>query len=245
MNCFMKTTLLLTLSLLSFTLFAAEQRYYDVEIIIFENLDLKARESEKWPTSVEIEYPENTIQIGHPWPGLFPKEYDPKLSFKRLYKREYRLREQAKKISESDSRRILLHTGWRQPGMSKDIALTVKLNKKIPAQSSANVIENSEVEQGYSPSVSPWAVQEAGILEGKVKVILARYLHVDVDLIFQAEPLQENDIYTIDDNDNQEIKPIVFRLKQSRRRMRSRELHYIDNPVMGMLVLITPHESKR
>jgi hypothetical protein len=241
----MKTTLLLTLTLFSFTLFASELRYYDVEIIIFENLDLKARESEKWHTSVEIDYPENTIQIGHPWPGLFPKEYNPKLSFKRLSRRSFRLKEQAKKISESDSRRILLHTGWRQPGMAKDVALTVKLNKKIPTQSSAKMTEFNEVQQEYTPAPSPWATKEAGVLEGKVKVILARYLHVDVDMIFQAEALQASDIYTIDDSINEEIKPVVYRLKQSRRRMRSRELHYIDNPVLGMLVLITPYESKR
>ena len=244
MNSFMKTTLLITLALLSFNVFANDQRYYDVEIIIFENLDLKARESEKWPTSVEIEYPENSIKIGHPWPGLFPKEYRKKLSFKRLYKREYRLKKQLDKINETDSRRVLLHTGWRQPGMPKDSALTVKLNKKIPAQTS-NVTETNDMSQQMPPVSLPWAAKEAGILEGKVKVMLARYLHVDVDMIFQAEPLQTNDIYSIEDSTNAEIKPVVFHLKQTRRRMRSRELHYIDNPVLGMLILITPYEYKR
>jgi hypothetical protein len=37
-------------------------------------------------------------------------------------------------------------------------------------------------------------------------------------------------------------QPVVYHLKQTRRRMRSRELHYLDNPVLGMLVLITPYE---
>ncbi len=41
--------------------------------------------------------------------------------------------------------------------------------------------------------------------------------------------------------------PPVFRLHQSRR-MRSRELHYLDHPVLGMLVVarpFTPPETKQ
>jgi hypothetical protein len=32
-------------------------------------------------------------------------------------------------------------------------------------------------------------------------------------------------------------------MNQLRRRIRSKELHYLDHPVMGMLLLITPYEK--
>jgi len=242
MKSIMKTFFYLILAFFSISIQANEQRYYDVEIIIFENLDIKARQSEKWPSSVELEYPESSLQVGHPWPGHIPKEYNPKLSFKRLFKKELRLSEQVKKIEESDSRRVLLHTGWRQPGMPKDTALTVKIKKTIPAHNNIAENEPSSLQYSNTAQISPWAAQEAGELEGKIQVILARYLHVNADLIFQTQKLKTNDIYQFENAVKEEIKPVVFRLNQTRRRMRSRELHYIDNPVLGLLVLITPYE---
>ncbi|MEJ2438222.1 MAG: CsiV family protein [Gammaproteobacteria bacterium] len=37
--------------------------------------------------------------------------------------------------------------------------------------------------------------------------------------------------------------PVIYQLHQSRR-MRSKVLHYLDHPVLGMLLIITPHASK-
>ncbi len=56
-----------------------------------------------------------------------------------------------------------------------------------------------------------------GKLEGTVKVSLGRYLHVDLDLLLDHR----------------------YRF-QAHRRMRSGEIHYIDHPLMGALVLISP-----
>lgn len=58
---------------------------------------------------------------------------------------------------------------------------------------------------------------------GTVTVSLGRYLHVDLDLIYQ------------DDSGR-------FRFT-SHRRMRSNEIHYLDHPMFGVLVLITPLEQ--
>ena len=62
----------------------------------------------------------------------------------------------------------------------------------------------------------------AGPLQGTIKVSLAHYLHLKADLLYTAG------------SDG----PMV-RMKQSRR-MRSREIHYLDGPVVGIIVLMTP-----
>jgi hypothetical protein len=54
-------------------------------------------------------------------------------------------------------------------------------------------------------------------MEGTIKVSVGRYLHVDLDLLLGKS----------------------YRM-QAHRRMRSKELHYIDHPKMGALVLISP-----
>lgn len=233
---------ILTFLLFSFSLVvSAEQedvRYYDVEVILFENLDNSARQSENWPSSVELELPENFVEIGKPYPGPLPKEYQARLTFKPLTKKEHRLQDQATRIEGSDSRRVLLHTGWRQPGMPRNKALNVYFKRAIPGTPAIAV--NTE-----SSTTSRLAQPQAGELEGMIKVILSRYLRVETDIVFrpQREEMQK-DIFSLELLD-QIDQPIVYRQKQVRRRMRSRELHYLDNPVIGMLILVTPYEVKQ
>lgn len=241
MNTLSKTLLTFVLFSVSLLVSAQEEvRYYDVEVILFENLDNIARQSENWPSSVELELPETLIEIGQPYPGPIPKEYQSRLTFKPLAKKDLRLGEQVTTINKSDSRRVLLHTGWRQPGMARETALSVYLKQAIPGQPPVTDETASEtIQQGMSRLAQP----QAGELEGLIKVILSRYLHVETDIVFRPQrvALQE-DIFNFEILDEVN-KPVVYRLKQTRRRMRSRELHYLDNPVIGMLVLITPYEA--
>lgn len=225
--------------LLSLSAIAADEevRYYDVELILFENLEMSSRQSELWPTSVERTEPEpeTVVEINSPYPGQIPKEYDPAMTFKSLPKDKYRLAEAIKKLEDSPSRRVLLHTAWRQPGMDWDNALNVHLKKSIPAVSAdAAGSETPAVPQASRPG-------QAGELEGYIKVILSRYLHVDTDIIFQTRPKTDRFDFYIDEGE----EPTVYRLNQLRRRIRSTELHYLDHPVVGMLIAMYPVETDK
>jgi hypothetical protein len=63
-----------------------------------------------------------------------------------------------------------------------------------------------------------------GVLSGIAKVHVKRYLHLDLDLLLQT---------------TNGPAPGLFRM-QAHRKMRSGKLHYIDHPLMGALVRITP-----
>ncbi len=267
----MKKLLPLIALLIALPVAAQEVRYYDVEIILFENLDPAARASEHWPESVELEVDDRTIEIGQPWPGVFPEEYAPKLTFKPLRTQEYQLTEQAAKIAESPSRRLLLHTGWRQPGMPQETALKVHFQRQIPA-APLPTVDEADPGTDNGQTLPPVAAGEAGELEGLIQVILARYLHVKADIVFRPErpepafddlapegfqplptypqPGTEPDDADITDERLDAVEPtaeydrhVVYRMNQTRRRMRSRELHYLDHPVIGMLIRITPYEE--
>lgn len=240
----------LTLLAFSFSLIVSAQeeeevRYYDVEVILFENLDNFARQSENWPSSVELELPETLIEIGKPYPGKIPKKYQPRLTFKALPKKELQLQEQASAIDESESRRLLLHTGWRQPGMAREEALSVYLKHPVTGVA-PDATDTAETEFASDPmAINRLAQAQAGELEGTIKIILSRYLHVETDMVLRPQrEEQPQDIYSMEILEEAE-QPIVYRLQQTRRRMRSRELHYLDNPVIGMLVLITPYELEQ
>ena len=73
-------------------------------------------------------------------------------------------------------------------------------------------------------------------VDGTVRVAVERYLHLYLD--FQLHPAIP-DISTPADGLYYELPEI--RLTESRR-MRSKEVHYFDNPRFGVIALITPYE---
>lgn len=97
-------------------------------------------------------------------------------------------------------------------------------------------------------------------LDGTVTIRLSRYLHIEADMIWhRSEALAETTPAETPPPTEQspEVEPIEitqngaplateqtmvvrgYRLQESRR-MRSKELHYLDHPVYGILALITP-----
>jgi hypothetical protein len=85
-------------------------------------------------------------------------------------------------------------------------------------------------------------------LEGKITIALSRYLHTYIDLVLRrprlsADPVLDNaaeEAYLATQVADTRI--LNNHLLREHRRMRSKNLHYIDNPEFGVLVLITPHE---
>ncbi len=123
------------------------------------------------------------------------------------------LKNQYKRISTSSEYNVLFYSAWRQPGLAKDQAFEIDINDLINTHSS----------------------KTANTISGKFKLVLARYLHIYNELEYQREVLT-----TIENTQEKtDIKDEIYPLK-SHRRMRSKELHYIDHPLVGMLIQINP-----
>ncbi|TNF90114.1 MAG: hypothetical protein EP300_03870 [Gammaproteobacteria bacterium] len=84
--------------------------------------------------------------------------------------------------------------------------------------------------------------------EGKVTIALSRYLHAYTDLVFRRPRLSAD---SVADNPIQDRYLAAYAADthilnnhslKEHRRMRSKNLHYIDNPEFAMLILITPYE---
>jgi len=72
-----------------------------------------------------------------------------------------------------------------------------------------------------------WLWLNAGPMYGLVRISLGRYLHIDTDLALKTA--QGDDGLLIHSVDH--------------RRLRSGELHYLDHPAFGILVLINPYQA--
>ena len=237
--------------------FAEDMRYYDVEIVVIESLSEKAKASENWPLQVNLVQPEKIVQLGQPALSEWlpqDKEIDPKLSYKVLSSKNYHLTEEVKKISESKTHRVIFHTAWRQPGLDKNQALPIYFKHEVAAppimEEDANEnTQNNAIEQDEETSTAPKKAPSPSTLEGILRVTLSRYLHLEAELTFKnkiPDVVKSDNPFSLLDNEEErsEIeKQAVIHLKQKRRRIRSSELHYIDHPVLGILINITRYEK--
>ena len=223
-------------------------RYYDVEVIVIENMSEEEKNSENWPLQVNLVKDEKLVELGQPvlseW---LPEGVDLAASYIELNSSAYQLTSEVEKISESKTQRVIFHTAWRQPGLDKDLSLPIHFKREIPA---APVIEDEKNIEHNAEQTTPVIVKTTpSILEGILRVTLARYLHLEAELTFQdklPEVIKTDNPFSILDNENKREtikKQGVIHVKQERRRIRSNETHYLDHPVLGILIRITPYEK--
>ncbi len=85
--------------------------------------------------------------------------------------------------------------------------------------------------------------------EGKITVALSRYLHTYADLVLRRPRLVADELPNNPVQDQYlatsaaDTRILNNHRLRERRRMRSKHLHYLDNPEFAMLILITPYEA--
>ena len=231
-------SILLLTSFSAFSYASNEQRYYDIEIVLFQHSAALKKLPELKDAPQQIELPEQYIQLGAPI-TTENTDYLPDYYFRLLPDTEYKLNDAAEKISASNNYRIIKHFAWRQPGLSRNIAIPIMIQDNIePELSNEHTVDGQPLPPLYTQAK----------IEGLIKVSLSRYLHIDSELRFEAtgiSPLPLSPEETAITEAPSTIKPrpttVVYYEKQ-KRRMRSKELHYIDHPVFGMLVIMTQAE---
>jgi hypothetical protein len=122
---------------------------------------------------------------------------------------ELKLTTEYRKLRAISAYQPLVHVGWVQPGLPEADAMPVDL--------------------GTLGVINP---------RGAVRVHLTRYLHVTLDLTYQA-PLSATPAESSVDGLDEMILAPQYRLTTTRRVV-SGELHYFDHPAFGVLVRITP-----
>lgn len=127
-----------------------------------------------------------------------------------LSREQYTLDNVAGALQRSGAYRVLAHRAWRQTAYDRSNTVPYRL------QSSARD--------------APYA------LDGTIRLIRERFLHLDVDLVLRKEQgYGEPGTAGLADGP-------VYRLNETRR-IRSNELHYFDNPWFGVIAKVTPYEQ--
>lgn len=223
----------LILSLFSSLTYAQNQgRWYNVEVLIFKRLDLKSQSQEIWKKDLPLAYPSL-------YSYLKPTG-NSNNHLRILNNSAYVLSRYKHALQKKDNFRILKHVAWSQKmtGEKRSPAIVISGGK--------NLGDHKE-------------------LEGYIKVHIARFLHVTSNLwLLDTDPntieqstnwpvlpnrpgsslkIQNTTAALTDTNsafNKNYTSPYPIVTLQNKRRMRSKELHYVDHPSMGMMIYITP-----
>jgi hypothetical protein len=205
---------------------AKDLKEYDVEIIIFEDAHARYLKSEAWNQKT-TEINEITGKL-----GKLSKDGITATGFKSI--KPAILKKQYNRMNASSEYKILFYGAWRQAGLEKNKAFEININD----------LKNSH------------RVRSKNTLTGTFKLVLARYLHIYNQLNYQRKvTITEDSKITATDSAASEKQTGVLSNDMaphngsyplnSHRRMRSKELHYIDHPLVGMLIQINPVEKKK
>ncbi len=189
-----------------------EGRSYQVEVLIFKRNFASLGNNENWQQDIRLAYPQNTSAIS----DIVPK------SQHQLGGHNYTLR-------RSEQYTVLFHKAWRQTMWEK--------------------------------AKSPWLIIRGGRdfgehkeLEGAIRIHIGRYLHVTTDLWLSDYsspsnlaavnrtpiPLLGRSTSTFANFNQSRSIPNQLYIFREKRRMRSKETHYIDHPLMGIMVRMLP-----
>ena len=208
-------THLLLPCLLLFAASTSHAKDYLVEVVIFENTSGKSVSG----GGMYIPKSERSLSLG----GDSAKSAGFEVISEGLS-----LEENAESIRTSGRFRLIKHLAWRQPGLDRKEAKAIRVS--LGGVNTVYMPDDTKPYDSFIPvSQTPQADRTRAVktvtVSGTIKVRLGRFLHMDALLVYTDQETGQS-----------------YRLKQSRK-MRSRELHYIDNPRFGLLTRILPIEE--
>jgi len=267
---YQKLLVLILLLALSPALYAGETGY-EVELIIFEDTSNRYLDSENWRYNDKLNKKEGvkklkSTKVDMEFSVLDWNESKLMTEFNRL-KRSSRYRILATKrwkqtgLDRNQAFDIPINIP-EEEAVENDISVEANepLNTQTQNEPADNTTETLDTDQQAIELPEP----TEPYVTGHVKLIMSRYLHFNVDLRYirpqpplasdaneQAPIIMDtnneadafNQSNTIEDTELTE--PDIFSVPiVNERRMRSREIHYIDHPLVGIIVLATPYKIK-
>jgi hypothetical protein len=195
---------------------AKDLKEYDVEIIIFEDAHARYLRSEIWDQKTKTNKQQSVRTKTSKINATGFKSIKPAI-----------LKKQYNRINSSSEYNVLFYGAWRQAGLDKSEAFEIDINKLKSRHTDKS--ENT--------------------LTGTFKLVLARYLHIYNQLNYQRKRTEttgsaENEKSSAALNNDMVPSNGLYPLN-SHARMRSKELHYIDHPLVGMLIQINPVEKSK
>jgi len=218
MNLLIKSSFAIFFAFLSQTALSQD---YIVEMIFFANTN----------TSSDSVHISNQAVVPDLGGSISLSQGSSSNGFTALSSDTYSLTGKVDALNSSGKFKVLKHMAWIQPGLAKEDAIAVQVHagKNYKDEFRERSFADADFRDRRIPSNQP--VNE---LDGTVKVVLGRFLHVYTDMAYRKS-------FNISSDDALGRSRVLadFPVK-THRKMRSNTLHYIDHPYLGILVEIRP-----
>lgn len=201
---------------------AETTNYYEVELALISYHDQQGFDSEDWPELLEKE-----PNYNEPNTPIMTEAFNhlPFTSLGQGFSRDIR------RFDNAQGLKIIWNEKWKQ-----------SIPTKTSAQDDNNIInihlKSALNSQTLSDRNTPLYEIE---VSGNMYLYRSRFLHLISDLEVQHWENLEGFQNSGSSNDIQQIPVRASHVKHTRR-MRSKELHYIDHPLLGVLIRVTPVE---
>ncbi|MCF6255719.1 MAG: peptidoglycan binding protein CsiV [Gammaproteobacteria bacterium] len=245
-----------------------DARWFQVELILFAQRNGEPLDAEQWPDIEGPTLPDTLLELYLPQDASTAKNQvstdatirssENSLQLPPAYQilgdDALQLTDAVKKLQRSPRFTPLLHIAWQQPTYNRQQAQPIFFMEGMDKPLSVEA--GGKITPGTDDKIGP----PNPLFVGTVTLSVERYLHLAADL-FYRQPVAQQLAIPISDLDLWYDRPYPtlkepqgpayrlkswqamrgFRLKESRR-MRSKKIHYLDHPFMGLVVLITPVE---
>jgi len=198
---------------------------YQIEMIIFKRLRADLYRPDMWLPVTDQAPITNAVELtalNQDQPTIDLNNQDSTSTqpndFKLLDTKNFTLTRQDKILRKANNYQVLLHLVWQQPINNQSTNIAIHGGKKFE-------IDNTQFEE----------------LRGRIQINKQRFFNINADLnltLLMGE-LPFAPPVNIDYEANAIPKVLRYHLTQSRR-TKTEELNYLDSPVLGVLMKITP-----
>jgi hypothetical protein len=221
---------------------------YQVEIVVFTNPEAPRKET--WPADIELALP-RPLQLLRAADGIDPAVSADMNAYEHLPRTALALKNEAAALARS-GRRILLHTAWRQPIGSNSNARNIYIeggNRTEPFHELAGTLRFYR-QQFVHVDTNLWLARfRSGAAAANGTAAAASWplpplppQHSDNWVRADGQVIAESD-GDIDALLNKEIAVERVVLMQQRRRLKQKELNYLDHPLFGALIMVVPYSA--
>ncbi len=213
------------------------ERWYQVEMIVFARGESNHREA--WPKNIKLTYPENLI-------FLKPMGSNNAEGFNVLPTSERKLNSQAATIAKSGSYTLLFHQAWGQMIHAKNTHIFISGGKKFNGHQELEGNISLSVGQYIKFQTNLWLTQFAPIVPDSAPTASSTETTLASNLTTQENWPELPAVPNFDATSNEQ--PLDFVTKRivkisQQRSMRSIEVHYIDHPLLGIIIKISPYSA--
>jgi hypothetical protein len=244
----------------------SHEGWYQVELIVFARKNDTGQEH--WPSNIKLRYPNDWVELKE-----INSEENSSIdltreAFYRLPANERQLNAQAQKLERNSRFQVLFHNAWRQ------VITNEKAAKSILIQGGQTFGQHQELEGSIRLSVATYLKLQTNLWYSQFDLNVGQEqtrqwpllpqqpnqltttpiagLSLDSSMEFEQALAAENQQwedsgFNSPGNDTAPANNYLTRqiiLLQQARDMRSSEIHYIDHPVVGVIIQVTPYPAQ-